>query len=137
MRSSSLIDILDFSKIESGKLEIVPAEYDFSSMIHDIVNMISIKAQVKDLYVELDLDESLPSWLFGDDVRIRQVLVNILNNAVKYTDEGGVKFSIDGTLKGDSVLLRFVVEDTGIGIKEEDLEKFGEFIIRNIRKTML
>lgn len=119
-------DILDFSKIESGKMEINPAEYDFSSMIHDIVNMISIKAQAKDLEVELSVDNSLPSRLYGDDVRVRQVLVNLLNNAVKYTDEGHISFTVRGERIENKVILEFIVEDTGIGIKPEDLDKLCE-----------
>lgn len=121
-------DILDFSKIESGKMELIPVEYDFSSMIHDIVNMISMKAEAKDLTVDLYVDEKLPSRLKGDDVRVRQILVNLLNNAVKYTEKGGVTLHVSGETGEDSVVLKFVVEDTGIGIKEEDIEKlFKEF----------
>ena len=119
-------DILDFSKIESGKMELLPIEYDFSSMIHDIVNMISMKAEAKELKVELYVDETLPSRLWGDDVRIRQILVNLLNNAVKYTEKGGVTLRISGETKEDLALLKFVVEDTGIGIKEEDIAKLFE-----------
>ncbi len=123
-------DILDFSKIESGKMELLPVEYDFSSMIHDIVSMISMKAEVKELEVKLSLDEQLPSRLYGDDVRIRQILVNLLNNAVKYTEEGSVSFSISGKIQNDVVRLRFEVEDTGIGIREEDLVKLTKVFER-------
>ena len=121
-------DILDFSKIESGKMELLPIEYDFSSMIHDIMNMISMKAEAKELTMDLYVDEMLPSRLWGDDVRIRQILVNLLNNAVKYTEKGGVTLHISGETKDDIAILKFVVEDTGIGIKEEDIAKlFKEF----------
>lgn len=121
-------DILDFSKIESGKMELIPVEYDFSSVIHDIVNMIFMKAEAKELTVDLYVDENLPSRLMGDDIRIRQILVNLLNNAVKYTEKGGVTLRISGETGEESVVLQFVVEDTGIGIKEEDIEKlFQEF----------
>lgn len=121
-------DILDFSKIESGKLEIIHVEYDFSSLIHDISNMIKTKAEAKKLTLEIHVDEALPSKLLGDDVRIRQVLVNLLNNAVKYTKEGSVSLSITGRVEGRRVFFDFSVEDTGIGIKEEDIEKlFREF----------
>lgn len=123
---SLINDILDFSKIESGKLELLPIEYDFSSMIHDIVNMISMKAEAKELKVDLYVDETLPSRLWGDDVRIRQILVNLLNNAVKYTEKGGVTLRISGEVGEDTVCLKFVVEDTGIGIKEEDIKKLFE-----------
>ena len=125
---SLINDILDFSKIESGKMEILTVEYDFSSVIHDIVNMISNKAEAKELTMQLFIDEKLPSRLFGDDVRLRQVLVNLLTNAVKYTEEGGVSLSISGECRDNTAVLTFIVEDTGIGIKEEDIQKlFEEF----------
>ena len=125
---SIINDILDFSKIESGKMELIPAEYDFSSMIHDIVNMISMKAEAKELSLNLYVDEKLPSRLRGDDVRIRQILVNLLNNAVKYTEKGSVTLRVSGKVSEKSVILKFEIEDTGIGIKEEDIEKlFKEF----------
>lgn len=121
-------DILDLSKIESGKLEIIPAEYDFSSMIHDIANMVSMKAQEKNLVMGVRVDPTLPSRLFGDEIRIRQILINLLNNAVKYTHEGSVSLSVAGTVQDNLVTLEFSVEDTGIGIKEEDISKlFAEF----------
>ncbi|MGN1313861.1 MAG: response regulator [Lachnospiraceae bacterium] len=121
-------DILDFSKIESGKLEIITAEYDLSSLIHDISNMIKEKAKDKRLELKIRVDEQLPSKLLGDDVRIRQVLVNLLNNAVKYTQKGSITLSIKGQVEGRRVILDFSVEDTGIGIKEEDIGKlFQEF----------
>lgn len=123
-------DILDLSKIESGKLEILPQEYDFSSLIHDIMNMISMKAENKGLDICLSIEESLPSRLFGDDVRLRQVLVNLMNNAVKYTEKGSVTLTVKGNAisETDKIALSFHVTDTGIGIKEEDLTKlFAEF----------
>ena len=121
-------DILDFSKIESGKLEIISVEYDMSSMIHDISNMIRTKARDKNLVFEIHLDENLPSKLFGDDVRIRQILTNLLNNGVKYTHQGSVSLSINGRKENGKILLDFEVADTGIGIKEEDISKlFKEF----------
>lgn len=135
-------DILDLSKIESGKLEILPEEYDLSSLLHDIMNMISMKAKDKGLAVNLSVDENLPSRLWGDDIRIRQILVNIMNNAVKYTEKGGVTLTVTGadTGAGDSVpsnrtlsdgtvySLTFQVQDTGIGIRQDDIAKlFQEF----------
>ncbi|MDD6039161.1 MAG: ATP-binding protein [bacterium] len=116
-------DILDFSKIESGKMEIVLAEYGFSSLIHDVISMISMKADAKGLKINLELDEHLPCGLYGDDVRIRQVLVNIMSNAVKYTEKGSITFSISGEVVGNQVLLHFAVKDTGIGIRKEDIKK--------------
>lgn len=121
-------DILDFSKIESGKLEIICVEYDLSSMIHDISNMILAKVEDKKLAFQIHVDENLPSKLLGDDVRIRQILVNLLNNAVKYTHEGSVSLGINGRKEAGKVILDFEVRDTGIGIKEEDISKlFKEF----------
>lgn len=120
-------DILDISKIESGKLEIIPVEYDVSSLIFDIVNMMKMKAQDKNLEFVLHVDERIPCRLFGDDVRIRQILVNLLSNAVKYTEQGSVTLEVafDETSKetGQTVELLFRVCDTGIGIREEDLEQ--------------
>lgn len=120
---STINDILDLSKIESGKMELVQVEYDVSSMLHDVINMISMKAQDKNLEIQLALDESLPSRLFGDDVRIRQILVNILNNAVKYTEKGYVAFRVNARVEGDYANIYFEVKDTGIGIREEDKDR--------------
>lgn len=124
---SLINDILDFSKIESGKMEIVPAEYDFSSMIHDLLNMASQRArEKKSLRLEAEISHDIPSRLYGDDVRIRQVLTNILTNAVKYTPKGTVWLRVRiSTMEQDSVRLFFEVEDTGIGIKKEDLPKLS------------
>ena len=122
---SLINDILDFSKIDSGKMEIVPVEYDVSIMIHDLSNMTSQRAKGKNLCFQVEVDPSIPSRLYGDDVRIRQVLTNILTNAVKYTHEGTVWLRVQGKKAGARVALRFEVEDTGIGIKEEDLPKLS------------
>ena len=121
-------DILDFSKIESGKMEIIPVEYDFSSMIHDVANMIIMRANNKGLKVNLSVDSNLPYKVYGDEVRIRQVLTNLLTNAVKYTKEGSLGLTVTGKKEGENILLSFTVEDTGIGIKPEDIEKlFARF----------
>jgi len=120
---SLINDILDFSKIDSGKMEIVPVEYDSSSLIHDLVNMISQRATDKGICLAVEVDPSLPCRLYGDDVRIRQVLINILTNAVKYTHEGTVWLRIQSHVTDDMAELYFEVEDTGIGIKAEDLPK--------------
>lgn len=122
---SLINDILDFSKIDSGKMEIVPVEYDFSSMIHDLVNMASQRAKDKDIKLEVEVDHDIPSRMYGDDVRIRQVLTNILTNAVKYTHEGSVWLRVYCRRENDTAVLKFEVEDTGIGIKEQDLPKLS------------
>ncbi len=122
---SLINDILDFSKIDSGKMEIVPVAYDFSSLIHDLVNMTSHRAADKALCLKVEVDQEIPSRLFGDDVRIRQILINLLTNAVKYTHEGTVWLRVAAHIIGETVVIRFVVEDTGIGIKAEDLPKLS------------
>lgn len=123
---SLINDVLDLSKIESGKMEIIPVDYDFSSVIHDVVNMVRDKAKDKGLTVNVELDHGLPARYYGDEVRIRQILLNLLNNAVKYTESGSVSIIISGDVEGDNATLRFAVNDTGIGIKEEDISKLFE-----------
>ena len=117
-------DILDFSKIEAGRMELQETVYQLSSLLNDLSNMFCFKAQEKGLEFTIDADESLPDTLRGDKVRIRQVLTNILNNAVKYTEHGSVRLTVRGERQGDRrLLLTAVVEDTGIGIRPEDEEK--------------
>ncbi|MBR5091388.1 MAG: response regulator [Ruminiclostridium sp.] len=124
-------DILDFSKIEAGKMEIIPVDYDLSSVINDLVNMIQSKADDKGLRLELDINRHIPNLLHGDEVRIKQIITNILTNAVKYTEKGFVKFCIDYRRIPDEpqeVILDISVVDTGIGIKKQDMNKlFSEF----------
>lgn len=117
-------DILDFSKIEAGKMEILPVEYATTSLLNDLVNMVMMRVLEKGLELKLNISSELPSLLRGDEVRLKQVVMNILTNAVKYTEEGSVTFCCRSrTLSVNKVALRFEVEDTGIGIKEEDLPK--------------
>ena len=116
-------DILDISKIESGKMEIVPVSYELSALVRDVVNLITPKAKSKNIELKVDVNKELPSGLYGDDVRIRQILINLLSNAVKYTEKGSVTLKIDGKTLDDSVTLFFSVIDTGIGIKEKDRDK--------------
>ena len=122
---SIINDILDITKIEAGKLTTLDVEYDFSSLIHDVTNMISFKAKAKELDFKVDIDENIPSRMLGDDIRIRQILVNLLNNAVKYTHEGEVSLEVRRLPNDeeDRAVISFLVKDTGIGIKEEDIEK--------------
>ena len=123
---SLINDILDSSKIESGKMEIVPVEYELTTLIRDLYNMISGRARAKDLTLTLEVDDKIPKGLYGDDVRIRQVITNILTNAVKYTPAGTVWFRVKGRQDGEDEILHIEVEDTGTGIKEEDLPKLFE-----------
>ncbi|MGN1146977.1 MAG: DegV family protein [Lachnospiraceae bacterium] len=115
-------DILDMSKIESGKMDIVPVTYDVGAMLSDIVNMIWVRAKEKGLELHIDVDQAIPSRLFGDEVRIKQILINVLNNAVKYTSEGSVTLSIQCEgLEDGRVNIFYSVTDTGIGIKKENI----------------
>lgn len=117
-------DILDFSKIEAGKMEIIPVEYDLSSVLNDLVNMVQTRAEKKGLALHVEASPELPTLLFGDEIRIKQVATNILTNAVKYTEKGGVTLRVSfEKADGQTIRLRFAVEDTGIGIKPEDLDK--------------
>lgn len=120
---SLINDILDFSKIEAGRMEIIPAPYKTAGFLNDVVNMIEIKAKQKQLDFLVEIDQALPSVLEGDEVRNRQIIINILNNAVKYTKEGMVKFLVKGIRTDNDFLLMMQVKDSGIGIKEEDLNK--------------
>jgi signal transduction histidine kinase/HPt (histidine-containing phosphotransfer) domain-containing protein/ActR/RegA family two-component response regulator len=123
-------DILDFSKIESGKMEIVPNEYWLHSLLNDVINIIRVRLAEKNVSFILEIESSLPSRLEGDESRVRQVLLNLLSNAAKYTFEGGVTFGARGIIICDgSILLTFVVADTGSGIKAENLSRlFDEFL---------
>ncbi len=117
-------DILDMSKIESGKMEIVPVQYETGAMFSDLVNIIWIRAYEKKLEFKIDIDEDIPSMLYGDEVRIKQILTNILSNAVKYTKEGSVTLSAQSEqIHSNMVRLRISVADTGMGIRKEDMDK--------------
>lgn len=119
--------ILDFSKIEDGKMEIIPVNYDTASMVNDLVNTIQERAHSKNLELIVEINENLPAKLYGDDVRIRQVITNLLTNAVKYTEKGSVTFAIyEESRTDDEIILKVEVRDTGIGIREEDREKLFE-----------
>ncbi len=117
-------DILDFSKIEAGKMDIIPVNYDLSSVINDLVNMVKIRADKKNLDFIIDVDKDTPHLLYGDEIRLKQVITNILTNAVKYTEKGSVTLSISHRLLSErEVILHVSIRDTGIGMKKEDLGK--------------
>lgn len=117
-------DILDFSKIESGKMELVPVEYGLNSILCDCVNMAKSRAEKKGLSFQIESNPDIPNGLFGDEIRIKQILTNLLTNAIKYTDQGTVTLSIDYSPKGaEYISLKFAVSDTGKGIREEDKDK--------------
>lgn len=129
-------DVLDLTKIESGKMELVCSNYYISYVIRDLEATYSLFAARKGLKFELHLDNNIPSSMYGDKIRIRGTLINILNNAIKFTKEGRVDFYIHVLEKRDGVVkLQFVVKDTGIGIKKEDIdrifESFSKFDINN------
>ncbi|MBQ7925808.1 MAG: response regulator [Lachnospiraceae bacterium] len=123
MLLSIVNEILDSSKIESGMMEIVPVEYQIGSLLNDLYNMVSIKAQEKKLELIFDVEPEIPSGYLGDDKRIRQVLLNILTNAVKYTEKGTVTLKVRCRKEGENAILLFSVRDTGIGIRQEDIGK--------------
>ena len=117
-------DILDFSKIEAGKMEIIPVEYALSSVLNDLVNMIQKRAEKKSLKLIVKAASDLPTILYGDEIRIKQVVTNILTNAVKYTEAGSVTMTVSfQKLEDNKISLRFEIKDTGIGIKPEDIKK--------------
>lgn len=145
MLLSLINDILDFSKIESGKMDILPVNYDLGIVLGEVVDMIRSKAQEKNLELHLDIHPDTPAHLYGDEVRIRQIIINILTNAVKYTKQGSVTLTVSGKeLSPETVQLYVSVKDTGIGIKEEDIgrlfdsfERVEESRNRNIEGTGL
>ena len=117
-------DILDFSKIESGKMDISDVEYEPMSMINDVSNIIMTRIGSKDLDLTVDVNPNLPSGLYGDNIRIKQVLVNLANNAVKFTDAGNVNLKIDFLqISEDEIELYVAVADTGRGIRESDMNR--------------
>lgn len=126
-------DILDFSKIETGKMDIISSDYSLSSVLNDIVVMMRERVNKKGLELRLDIDSALPDMLYGDEVRIKQIIINFMTNAVKYTKEGWIelrvrKQNVSEYLDEENILLDIRVSDTGIGIKQEDLSKlFVEF----------
>ena len=117
-------DILDMSKIESGKMEIVPTQYETGAMFSELVNLIWIRAHEKKLEFKLDISPDIPSMLYGDEVRIKQVVTNLLTNAVKYTQKGYVSLTARSELKeNNKVVLTISVKDSGIGIRKEDMQR--------------
>lgn len=125
--SNSLLElvngILDISKIEADKLEIVNTEYSFKNVYNDLVALTRARMGEKPLDLRLSYDESIPSVLYGDHTRVKQIILNLLTNAVKYTREGYVSFKVSSVIEGDVCRLIVSVEDSGIGIKNENIDK--------------
>lgn len=133
---SLINDILDLSKIEAGKIEIIPDEYSLETLVRETVVMVRDRIEKKNLKFEIEFDEKLPSGLYGDSSRIREIILNFLTNAAKYTREGTVTYSISGIRKADNMEMFFSVKDTGIGLREEDVKKlFGRFERFDIEKN--
>ena len=134
---SIINDILDFSKIEKGKLEIVPSEYLFSSLINDVINIIKMRVFESRLRFIVNLDCDIPDKLVGDSTRIRQIMLNLLSNAVNYTDRGHIAVSVKMVKSDDNaVLLAIEVADSGRGIKEEDLPMLFEEFVQFDKETI-
>ncbi len=137
---SLINDILDFSKIESGKMEIVPGEYDVSELLNDTYNMVSMRAEKKGLNLQFEHDNKIPRRLYGDEVRLRQIMINLLTNAIKYTDEGDVTLTMKWEpVDEKTILMKIIVTDTGRGISKMDQKKlfdsFERFDMRNNRNV--
>ena len=123
-------DILDFSKIESGKLEILPNDYLFSSLVNDVISIIRMKLIDSQIRFAVNIDCRIPNELVGDETRIRQILLNILTNAVKYTEKGFISFTVHfDDINDENVNLIIEIIDSGKGIKKEDIDKlFGDYV---------
>jgi len=116
-------DILDFSKIESGKIELTPVEYHMSSLLNDVITLVSTRLGEKPIKFSLNISDNLPNSIYGDDLRVKQILNNLLSNAIKYTRGGSIELSVSCKRDGGDLLLEASVKDTGIGISEENLKK--------------
>jgi len=134
---SLINDILDFSKIEAGKLEIIPVKYLLVSLINDTVNIVCMRIGEKPLRFITNIDGNIPNGLFGDEVRLRQILLNLLSNAVKYSEKGHISLTITAHKReAEQIWLKIAVADTGKGIKPEDQAKlFGEFVQVDTKKN--
>ena len=128
---SLINDILDFSKIESGKMEIIEVEYTMKSLLRDLALMTENRIAEKGLKLVLDIDETIPAGYYGDEVRLKQVITNLLTNAAKYTKAGSITFIVKNNGRdGDDIRLWFSVKDTGIGIREEDISRLMDSFVR-------
>jgi signal transduction histidine kinase/DNA-binding response OmpR family regulator len=141
MASNNLLDIvngiLDISKIEANKLEIINKEYDIKSMIDELIALTKARLGEKPIDFKVNIDPSIPKVLYGDNIRLKQIILNLLTNAAKYTKEGYILFTMSSVIKDDICRLIIAVEDSGIGIKEENLPKlFSKFERLNVEKQI-
>jgi CheY-like chemotaxis protein len=126
---SIINDILDLSRIETGNFHLNPVPYRFASLLNNVINVIRVRFSEKPILFLVNVDAGLPNNLTGDEVRVRQILFNILSNAVKYTNQGFIRLTVSGVRSGHDVLLRFEIADSGIGVKESDIDHlFGDFV---------
>ncbi len=136
---SILNDILDLAKVESGKIELTPIPYELASLVNDVVSTIGIRLIDRPIRFFVEVDPTMPAKLIGDEIRIRQLIINLLDNAAKYTQEGFVRLSLGRESSTNPFQLRVVVEDSGIGIREENVEKlfkaFEQFDSQKNRKV--
>ncbi len=116
-------DILDISKIESGKLEIIETDYSISSLLSDIIGISKMRIEDKPILLTTFIQSDMPNMFFGDEIRIKQILINLIGNAIKFTKEGNINLSVHYEQNEDKTELVFVVSDTGMGIKEEDMQR--------------
>lgn len=129
-------DVLDISKIESGKLDVVEGEYNLSDALSDVLAITNNRLDHKPLMFNTNFQNDLPDNLIGDDIRVKQIMVNLINNAIKFTNEGHIDFVVQGEFAGGVLKLKFSISDTGIGISKEDLGKlFIEFERVNTTKN--
>jgi signal transduction histidine kinase len=140
MASGSLLElvngILDISKIEAGKLEIIDNYYNFPKMFNELVLLTKARLGEKGLEFKYTYDSTIPEYLYGDVTRVKQVILNILTNSVKYTNEGFIDFKVNSIIKGDIIRLIISVEDSGIGIKKENIDKlFSRFERLGVEKS--
>lgn len=139
--SESLLElvngILDISKIEANKMELVNSEYETRTILESLVTMTQTRLKDKPIQLKVTFDEEIPQMLFGDSAKLKQIILNLLTNAVKYTERGFIEFKVDSIRKGNTVRLVISVEDSGIGIKKEDIDKlFSKFTRLELDKNI-
>ncbi len=120
-------DILDFSKVEAGQIELENITFNLQKVIDEVVKMLKFKSDQKDLFLKYEVDKNIPTFLVGDSLRVKQILINLINNAIKFTSQGGISINCRlESITGDDVIIKLAVKDTGIGISEKAQEKLFE-----------